>query len=638
MLIIILCGGAGTRFNNVFPKPLNLVAGVPMIYHVVSKINVNKITFIYNKILDEYGFCQYLLNTFSNIIFNFIPIDFQTRGPAETLFTGLSKISITELNEQVVVLDNDNIYQDINWSGLPRGNFIFYSTNKTGLEHYSFISIENDNVLNIEEKRPISNDICVGGYGFQSVTLCIDYCKKVIMCNMEDEPYLSKVMKKIICDGHKVSGYYTEHTFSIGTREDIIANWMKMSSIPLRVVFDLDNTVVSYPHTYKDYTNVSPVHHTIQLIKYLKSQGHTIIIYTARNMVRSGNNIGKIIKNIGKTTIETLENFGIEYDELYFGKPYGDLYIDDKAFNTFDINLLESIGFYNKDINMFLNSYRTNKYNSIIRINKEQIRKIGSNLEGEISFYKNIENILNISKFFPKMSTYNEDYTSFVLEYINGTPLANIYVENLLQPSLMKELLLNVLTLHTSCNDKAYTSITLEDIKHHYIDKLVSRSQNRNDFPFKDFEDVYRIVRNQTDFFISCNYPINSIIHGDLWFSNIMYYKNNFIFYDMRGKVADKVTTEGHILYDYAKLYQSIIGLDSIILYDKHIDIQVKEPIEKVFWEFLYDQKIISMEETSILIRLTGYLIFNTFHSYKVDFPLSKKDKIWELVKMCISH
>lgn len=39
MNIVILCGGAGTHFNSTFPKPLNLVQGLPMIYHVIKKLN-----------------------------------------------------------------------------------------------------------------------------------------------------------------------------------------------------------------------------------------------------------------------------------------------------------------------------------------------------------------------------------------------------------------------------------------------------------------------------------------------------------------------------------------------------------------------------------------------------------------------
>ena len=42
-------------------------------------------------------------------------------------------------------------------------------------------------------------------------------------------------------------------------------------------------------------------------------------------------NVGKVIRNVGKITLDWLDKHGIEYDEIYFGKPNGDLYIDDRA-------------------------------------------------------------------------------------------------------------------------------------------------------------------------------------------------------------------------------------------------------------------------------------------------------------------
>ena len=57
----------------------------------------------------------------------------------------------------------------------------------------------------------------------------------------------------------------------------------------------------------------------------------------------------------------------------------------------------------------------------------------------------------------------------------------------------------------------------------------------------------------------------------------------------MRGKIYQKPTVKGHIWYDYGKLYQSIIGLDSIILYNAHIDPNIRETTEALFWKLLYE-------------------------------------------------
>ena len=46
---------------------------------------------------------------------------------------------------------------------------------------------------------------------------------------------------------------------------------------------------------------------------------------------------------------KTLEKFNIPYDEIYFGKPYAHVYIDDLAVNCYD-DLEKELGFYTDNI------------------------------------------------------------------------------------------------------------------------------------------------------------------------------------------------------------------------------------------------------------------------------------------------
>ena len=48
-------------------------------------------------------------------------------------------------------------------------------------------------------------------------------------------------------------------------------------------------------------------------------------------MGSTGHNVGKALKNVGKMTFEWLEKNGIEYDEIFFGKPNADITIDDRV-------------------------------------------------------------------------------------------------------------------------------------------------------------------------------------------------------------------------------------------------------------------------------------------------------------------
>lgn len=103
----------------------------------------------------------------------------------------------------------------------------------------------------------------------------------------------------------------------------------------MRICFDLDGTILS---TEDSYYNAKPKLEVVAFIKKLKDQGHTIIIHTARKMNTYNNNPGKALAKIGTLTFEQLDKYDIVYDEIYFGKPSADFYIDDKAINAKDPN------------------------------------------------------------------------------------------------------------------------------------------------------------------------------------------------------------------------------------------------------------------------------------------------------------
>lgn len=99
----------------------------------------------------------------------------------------------------------------------------------------------------------------------------------------------------------------------------------------MRIVVDLDGTICEIREGNQQYSDVEPIPGAIESLKLLKKAGHDIIIYTARNMKTYNGNTGKVIANIGLITLCWLEKYKVPYDEIVFGKPQGDLYIDDLA-------------------------------------------------------------------------------------------------------------------------------------------------------------------------------------------------------------------------------------------------------------------------------------------------------------------
>jgi len=100
-------------------------------------------------------------------------------------------------------------------------------------------------------------------------------------------------------------------------------------------VIDLDKTVSIPNHdaddTFERYGKSEPIWEVIEKIRTLHSQGHTIIFHTARRMVTHNGDIEAIERDVGQITRDWLGLHEVPYDQLVFGKPYGDFYIDDKA-------------------------------------------------------------------------------------------------------------------------------------------------------------------------------------------------------------------------------------------------------------------------------------------------------------------
>ena len=98
-----------------------------------------------------------------------------------------------------------------------------------------------------------------------------------------------------------------------------------------RYCFDLDGTICTNKEVGQTYEDVVPMEGAVETLKKLREDGHYIIIMTARNMQTHNNNLGKVIANQAPIVIDWLKKYDIPYDELLFGKPHADYFIDDKG-------------------------------------------------------------------------------------------------------------------------------------------------------------------------------------------------------------------------------------------------------------------------------------------------------------------
>ena len=106
------------------------------------------------------------------------------------------------------------------------------------------------------------------------------------------------------------------------------------------LAFDIDGVICKTSNS--DYENSIPNEKAIKKINNLYNKGHKIIIFTARFMGRTDDNISKAYEIGFDFTKNQLKKWNVKYTKLIMGKPSFDLLIDDKAIN-YDENWIDQI-------------------------------------------------------------------------------------------------------------------------------------------------------------------------------------------------------------------------------------------------------------------------------------------------------
>jgi capsule biosynthesis phosphatase len=111
----------------------------------------------------------------------------------------------------------------------------------------------------------------------------------------------------------------------------------------VRICVDIDGVICELRTANQNYSELEPIKGAVAAIRSLRQKGHYIILYTARHMKTTQSNVGSVLAKQGKVTLEWLDKHEIEFDEIYFGKPYADIYIDDLArrFTSWDTVIKE---------------------------------------------------------------------------------------------------------------------------------------------------------------------------------------------------------------------------------------------------------------------------------------------------------
>lgn len=634
MNIVIPLGGLGKRFSDFgykLPKPLIKLFFKPIIFWLLDNLKVtnkDNVYIICNKMLKKYRFDSEIKKKYPN--YEIIYLDGDTRGAAETVYLGTKNI---DNNRPTILLDGDTFYR-IDLLSIYRmtknKNMIVCFKQSDDRPIYSYVGFDENQIVNkIAEKNRITEFANTGAYAFSSLNMLKRYCKKIIDSDLKfgGEFYMSRVISEMINDKKSFGAQIiNESDFDVvGTpfQYKLFQNkFMQMKDMEYfkkyRICFDFDNTLVTYPLESGNYETVEPINENIEFVRFLKKLGCTIIIYTARRMKTHSGNVGKIIQDVGKITIDTLEKFEIPYDELYFGKPYAHAYVDDLVINAFDD--------YQQDLGISNFSIDERDFNSLEEDTVPIVTKRSSNskkLQGEIKWYLNLPR--RLCRYVPSLISYDEKtYAEYKLERIQGITFQELFLSESLTDDGFEKLLNALKTIHSfgKTNDI--------DLYKNYASKLKERYETYDYSKFEKSQEIYNELHTKLTEYAEKNQGQCGIIHGDPVFSNILIDKFGKIkLIDPRGVLGDKATIYGDIFYDYAKVYQSLLGYDEV-MQNKSVSAEYREKMIKILFDFI--EKEYNIIAVKNIKTIANSLLFSLIPLHDNDkcsgyFNLIKKEK-----------
>lgn len=304
--LLIPCAGASSRFPGMRPKwLLTHPDGKLMIVKAIEGLNIDIFDRIVIVILQQHVE-KFHADLILKQAFRDIDIDIDivilpspTSCASETVYQAVCQLQLTG---SVVVKDSDNkvvvnIPETI-YNGI--GALNIYSQEKTlELRSKSFLLLnDNDIIIDIIEKKIMSDCICVGVYAFENIEDFCDAYKKIIGQKIEGEIYLSHVISYMICTQKTVfRALHSSDLDDWGTLQE----WRKEQLAHKTYFVDFDGICIMNSGKYgiKNWDNNNDViTENLQTLKNLQESGAQIIITTSRPQEYS-NMIEKILSKYG---------------------------------------------------------------------------------------------------------------------------------------------------------------------------------------------------------------------------------------------------------------------------------------------------------------------------------------------------
>jgi HAD superfamily hydrolase (TIGR01509 family) len=225
--VLIPMAGRGSRFEQfyTYPKPLIDIYGKPMIQMVVESLGIEA-NYIY--IVREEHYQKYNLKTLLNLITpgcKIIQLDHVTEGAAVTTLMSKEYINNEDMliianSDQYIRWDFMNFYYKMKETKADGGILTFHSTHFK----WSFVRLDdNENVIEVREKDPISTHATCGIYMYKKGSDYVKYTEQMIKkdIRVNGEFYVAPVYNEFIEDNKKIIKYDVEEMWGLGDPESL---------------------------------------------------------------------------------------------------------------------------------------------------------------------------------------------------------------------------------------------------------------------------------------------------------------------------------------------------------------------------------------------------------------------------------
>jgi len=222
--------GEGSRFAKegyTFPKPLIDVNGKPMIQTVVENLDFDceYIFLLRKEHLEKYEGMLDTLGRITNDRFQYVVVDGLTEGAA---CTALLAEEYIDNDEDLLIANSDQFieYEPENFKSfknLTNTDAIVFTFNAVHPK-WSFVRTNSRGyIVEVAEKRPISNIATCGIYWYRKGSDFVKYAKQMIEKNIRvnNEFYIAPVYNELIGDGKTLLPFYVHKMWGIGTPEDL---------------------------------------------------------------------------------------------------------------------------------------------------------------------------------------------------------------------------------------------------------------------------------------------------------------------------------------------------------------------------------------------------------------------------------